>query len=347
MHPVCRKEGRCEADARQHRARAVLSTQMIAGALVLFSLDGAALAAQPVFPDRPVRLIVPFPPGGANDIAARLIGQQLNAIWGRPLIIDNRGGAGGNIATEIAARANPDGYTLLIGSASTLASNVGLYPKLSFDPRRDFAPISLLVTGAYVLVTHTSVPAATAQDLIKLAKAQPGKLNFSTFGEGSSAHLVTEMFKRMAGVQLTHVPYKGGNPALTAVIAGEVQMTFSNLSVALPQARAGKLKALAVTSMKRSPSLPGVPTLDESGLKGFDATAWVGVLAPAGIQRALLLKLNRDMHTVVKDPDVAKQIEARGLEPMVSTPEEFARHIRTEIDRWTRVIKEAGVRVEG
>ncbi len=330
----------------QHHRRSSLRQSVLAGAL-LSSLAGAACAGEPAFPDRPVRLIVPFPPGGANDIAARVVGQQLNTIWGKPVIIDNRGGAGGNIATEIAARANPDGYTLLIGSASTLASNVGLYPKLPFDPRRDFAPISLLVTGPYVLVTNPSVPVATAQDLIKLAKAQPGKLNFSTFGEGSSVHLVTEMFKRVAGVQLTHVPYKGGNPALTAVIAGEVQMTFSNLSVALPQARTGKLKALAVTSVKRSQSLPGVPSLDESGLKGFDATAWVGILAPAGIQRALLLKLNRDMHTVVKDPEVSKRLEARGLDPLISTPDEFARHIRTEIDRWTRVIKEAGVKVEG
>jgi len=219
-------------------------------ALLAFALCAAALcvhAAQRAYPERPVRLIVPFPPGGVNDIASRLIANQLHTIWSAPVIVDNRGGAAGNIGAEIAAKANPDGYTLFIVSGS-IASNAGLYPKLPFDLRRDFAPISMLVSGAYVLVVNPSVPATTAPELIQLAKAQPGKLNFSSFGEGSSAHLVAEWFKRVAGIELTHVPYKGGGPAMAAVVSGEVQMTFANVSVALPQIRAGKLRALAVTS---------------------------------------------------------------------------------------------------
>jgi tripartite-type tricarboxylate transporter receptor subunit TctC len=271
---------------------------------------------------------------------------SLNASWSKPVIIDNRGGANGTIAGEIAAKANPDGYTLFIVSSS-ITSNVALYPKLPFDLARDFAPVSALVTGAYALVTNPSVPAPTVQDLIQLAKAQPGKLNFSSFGAGSSAHLVAELFRRMAGIDIVHVPYKGGGPAVAAVVAGEVQMTFANLSVALPQVKAGKLKALAVSSAKRQQSLANVPSLDEAGLKGFDATAWVGLLAPVKVQRPLLAKLNRDVRSVLGEAELQKQIEARGLEPWPSTPEELARHMRIEIERWGKVIRDAGVKVAG
>ena len=306
----------------------------------------AASAADASFPDRPVRLIVPFPPGGVNDIVSRLVANRLNALWGKAVIIDNRGGANGTIAGEIAAKANPDGYTLFIVSSS-ITSNVALYSKLPFDLARDFAPISTLVTGAYALVVNPSVPAPTVQDLIQLAKAQPRKLNFSSFGEGSSAHLVAELFKRVAGLEMVHVPYKGGGPAVAAVMSGEVQMTFANLSVALPQVKAGKLKALAVSSAKRQPALSSVPSLDESGLKGFDATAWVGLLAPVKAQRPLVLKVNRDVRTVLSEPDLRRQIESHGLEPWPGTPEELSRHTRIEIERWGKVIKDAGVKVEG
>ena len=314
--------------------------------LVLLALFSAvAVAAESRFPERPVRLIVPFPPGGVNDIASRLIANQLHTTWSRPVIVDNRGGAAGNIGADIAAKSNPDGYTLFIVSSS-IASNAGIYPRLPFDLRRDFAAISMLVSGAYVLVVHPSVPAATAQDLIQLAKAQPAKLNFSSFGEGSSAHLVAEWFKRVAGIELTHVPYKGGGPAMAAVASGEVQMTFSNVSVALPQVKAGKLRALAVTSLKRKDTLPDVPSLDEVGLKGFDANAWVGLLAPAKTPQSLVARLNGDVRTALSDAQLRRQLETRGLEAAPSTPEALARHIAVEIDRWGKVGREAGVRLE-
>jgi tripartite-type tricarboxylate transporter receptor subunit TctC len=320
-----------------------VTKSLIAAVLILAS--SFAAAADFRFPERPVRLIVPFPPGGVNDIASRLIANQLHVIWTRPVIIDNRGGAGGNIGAEIAANANPDGYTLFIVSSS-ITSNVALYRKLPFDLRRDFAPISTLVSGAYALVVNPSLPAASVQDLIKLAKAQPGKLNFSSFGHGSSAHLVMELFRRMAGIELTHVAYKGGGPAMAAVVAGEVQMTFSNLSVAIPQVKSGRLRGLAVSSLKRKDSLPNVPSLDEAGLKGFDATAWVGLLAPAKTPREIVLKINRDVRTVLSDAEVRKQLETRGLEALPSTPEELTKHMRIEIERWGKVIKDAGVKLE-
>ena len=314
-------------------------------ALLLLLAATVASAAEPRFPERPVRLIVPFPPGGVNDIASRLVANQLNAMWGRAVIVDNRGGAGGNLGAEIAAKANPDGYTLFVVS-STITSNVALYPKLGYDLKRDFAPVSTLVTGAYVLVVHPSVAASSVQDLIQLAKAKPRALNFSSFGEGGSAHLTGELFKRMAGIDIVHVPYKGGGPAMAAVVSGEVQMTFANLSVALPQVKAGKVKALAVTSVGRKDALSNVPSLDEVGLKGFDATAWVGLLAPVKTPRALVLRINQDVRTVLSDPELRRQLEGRALEALPSTPEELAKHIATEIERWGKVAREAGVKLQ-
>jgi tripartite-type tricarboxylate transporter receptor subunit TctC len=338
---------KCRSDVASFITFASLST--------CFAFPGVAVAAAspaPVglaansFPERSVRLIVPFPPGGVNDIVSRLIASQLNTLWSRPVIIDNRGGANGNIGADIAAKSNPDGYTLFIVSSS-ITSNVALYPKLPFDLKRDFAPISTLVTGAYALVVNPSLPASTVQDLIRIAKAQPRKLDFSSFGEGSSAHLVAELFKRTAGIEMTHVPYKGGGPAMTAVMTGEVHMTFANLSVALPQIKAGKLRALAVSSLRRKESLASVPSLDEAGLKGFDATAWVGLLAPVKVQRPLIAKLNRDVRTVLADSELRRQVEARGLETLPGTPEDLARHMNAEIDRWGKVIRDAGVKADG
>jgi tripartite-type tricarboxylate transporter receptor subunit TctC len=302
--------------------------------------------AQAAYPERPVRMIVPFPPGGANDIVARMVAQRLAEQWGKPVVVDNRAGAGGNIGMETGARANPDGYTLTIGSNSTLATNVVLEPSLPFDPRRDFAAISMIVTAANILIVHPSLAANTTADFIKLARSNTRKLNYSSFGDGSSAHLTGEMFKSAAGVDMVHIPYKGGGPALAAVMGGEVQCTFANLSVALPQVKGGKVKAIAVTSARRATALPELPTLAESGVPGFEATATVGMLAPAGTPRALVLRLNQDVHRVVNEPAMREQLLARGLEIALSTPEEFARYIRNEIERWGRVVRDAGIRVK-
>ena len=305
-----------------------------------------AIAQQGDWPVRPVRWIVPFPPGGANDLVARLVAQKLGERWGRPVVIDNRAGAGGNLGTETGAKAAPDGYTLTVASTSTLGSNVGLNPKLPFDPVRDFAPIALFVTAPNLLAVHPSVAAASVQDLITLAKKSPGKLNYSSFGDGSSAHLVGEMFRSQAGVDIVHVPYKGGGPALAAVMAGEVQMTFSNLSVALPQVRAGKVRGLAVTSRKRALALPELPTVAESGLPDFEATAWVGLVAPRALPAALVQRLNREIRELLAEPEMRNQILSRGLEPADTTPDAFGRWIRADIERWKKVIRVAGIRVQ-
>jgi tripartite-type tricarboxylate transporter receptor subunit TctC len=306
----------------------------------------ASQAADAPYPDRPVRMMVPFPPGGANDIVARLVSQKLSERWNKPVVIDNRAGAGGNIGTEVGARANPDGYTLTIGSTSTYCTNVVLDSKLPFDPRRDFAPITLIVTAPNILVAHPSVPAATVPEFIKFAKAHPQKLNYSSFGEGSSSHLIGEMFKSAAGVTMVHVPYKGGGPALAAVMGGEAQITFSNLSVALPQVKGGKVKGIAVTSGKRATALPELPTIAESGLPGFEAIASVGIMAPTGTSRALVMRVNQDVRAVVGEAAMKDQFVSRGLEIALSTPEAFGRYMRTEIERWGKVVRDAGIQVK-
>ena len=315
--------------------------------LLLLALAHAS-AHSAEYPERAVRMMVPFPPGGANDIVARLVAQKLSERWAKLVVIDNRAGAGGNIGMEIGARANPDGHTLTIGSTSTYCTNVALDPKLSFDPRRDFAPITLIVIAPNILVTHPSVPARTVQEFIHHAKAnaQARRLNYSTFGNGSTSHLIAEMFSSAAGIAMLHVPYKGGGPALAAVMGGEVQLTFSNLSVALPQVQGGKVRGIAVTSAKRATALPELPTVAESGLAGFEAIASVGILAPAGTPRTLLLRVNQDVHAVVVAPAMKEQFISRGLEIALSTPEEFARYIRTEIERWSKVVRDAGIRAQ-
>jgi tripartite-type tricarboxylate transporter receptor subunit TctC len=301
-------------------------------------------AAADAYPERPVRIIVPFPPGGANDIVARIVGQRLYERWGKPTVIDNRGGAGGNIGTEIGARAAPDGYTLLMGSGSTLAANVGLYRNLPFDPRKDFAPVSLVAVAPYVLIVANNVAATTVPQLIQLAKARPRQMNYSSFGEGSSAHLIAEDFKHHAGIDITHIPYKGGGPALAAVMGGEVQVSFSNLSVALPQVRAGKVRALMVTTRKRSPAIPELATPAESGVPDFEASAWLGLLAPAGTPRPLVMRINGDTRVVVES--ARKQLSDQGLEPQPSTPEALGQLIRVEIERYSKVIREAGIKAQ-
>jgi tripartite-type tricarboxylate transporter receptor subunit TctC len=318
------------------------ATGLLASCIVLAAGPMAVHAAD-AWPSRPVRLIVPFPPGGANDIVARLVAGRLQERWGTPVVIDNRAGAGGNIGTELGARANPDGYTLLVGSGSTLGSNASLYAKLPFDVLKDFAPISLIAAAPFVLVAHPSLAARTVPELVALAKASPGRITYSSFGEGSSAHLVGELFQSMAGVKMIHVPYKGGGPAMTAVVGGEVQATVANLSVALPFIRGGKVNAIGVTTARRAAALPEAPTIAEAGLPGFEASAWVGLVAPVGMPPAMVRRFNADTHAAVQHSDTQKQLEVRGLEPMLSTPAEFARYLAQEVKRWDGVVRSAGI----
>jgi len=357
--PAARSPGRSGGNAPswpgQTRPRAAAATLCSAvgltPALTLTLALAAALAphaqAQPAaqpFPARPVRLIVPFAPAGVNDIVARLVGARLQDRWGVAVVVDNRAGAGGNIGTELGARASPDGHTLLVGSSSTLGSNASLYAKLPFDVLRDFAPISLIATAPYVLVVGPQLSPRQVPEFVALARSSPQPLAYSSFGEGSSAHLVGELFLSRTGIRMVHVPYKGGGPALTAVLTGEVQATFANLSVALPQLQAGKVRALAVTTPQRTRSLPDVATFTEAGVKGFETSAWVGMVAPAATPSALVRRLNADLHAVVGSADMRAQLETRGLDPWLSTPAEFSAHLAREIRNWDAVIRTAGVR---
>lgn len=315
-------------------------------AVVIASLPGAALPAAPPFPDRPVRLVVPFPPAGANDIVARQIAAQLAERWGRSVVVDNRAGAGGLLGTEIGARAAADGYTLTVASTSTFAAPVGLYARLPFDPVRDFAPITQAVSAPNVLVVHPGVAAHSVKELVALATAKPGGLHYSSFGSGSSAHLVGEMFRHLAGVNIVHVPYKGGGPALLAVLGGEVQLTFANLSAAMPHIKTGKVRVLGVTGARRSPALPDAPTVSDAGVPGFVATAWVGFAAPAKTPAALVNRLHGDFVAVLAVPALRTWFASQGLEIVANRPSEFAQHVRDDIARWTKVIKAAGIKLD-
>ncbi|MBI3067329.1 MAG: tripartite tricarboxylate transporter substrate binding protein [Betaproteobacteria bacterium] len=297
------------------------------------------------YPERPIRFIVPFPPGAANDILARAVGQRLADRWGQSVIVDNRGGAGGTLGTAIAARATPDGYTIVIVPA-THAINVTLYTKPPYDAVRDFAPIALIATGPYMLVVNPSLPARSVKELLALAKARPGRLNYGSAGTGNATHLIGELMKSMTGIQITHVPYKGVGPALTDVIAGQVQIMFGSVSATSPQARAGRVRALAVTSAKRSIAVPDVPTLDEAGVPGFDAVGWWGVLAPAGIPAAIVAKINREIVAMLANAEMRQWLQTQGFEPAGGSSQQFARYINDEIVKWGKVVRASGARLD-
>jgi len=297
------------------------------------------------YPEKSIRFIVPFPPGAANDILARAIGQKLTERWGQAVVVDNRGGAGGVLGTALAAKAIPDGYTIVLVPA-THAINVSLYSKPPFDAVKDFAPISLIATGAYMLVVNPLLPAKSVKELISLAKARPGKLNFGSAGTGNATHLVGELLKRMAGIQMTHVPYKGVSLALTDVMSGQVDMMFGSISATAPQAKAGKVHALAVTSAKRSAAVPEVPTLDEAGVPGYDAVGWWGVLAPARTPAAIVSKMNREIGAIVGEPEMRQWLQRQGFEPTSGTPAQFAQFIKAEIAKWGEVVKASGARLD-
>lgn len=299
------------------------------------------------YPSRPIRLIVPFAPGGTTDILARILGQKLGDNLGQQVIADNRAGAAGNVGTALAAKAPPDGYTLLIGVISPLAINVSLYgSKLPYNPEQDFAPISLITQVPQVLSLHPSVPAHNVKELISLAKAHPNKLTYGTAGAGTSNHLVAELFKTAAGIQMLHVPFKGAGPAQVAVMSGEVDMMVSAPPAVMTQIKAGRLRALAVSSAKRSPALPDVPTMMESGLQAFEATAWYCLVAPAGTPRPIVDKIRAALIRAMEAPQIRDRLLSEGAAPESSTPEELGTFIKTEISKWAKAVKLSGARIE-
>ncbi|MDB5905390.1 MAG: hypothetical protein JWM26_4268 [Betaproteobacteria bacterium] len=310
---------------------------------VLFGLAPGAYAQS--YPAKPIRMVVPFAPGGGSDLVGRVLAQKLSVALGQQVIVDNRAGAGGRIGTEAVARAAADGYTLLFATSSVMVTAPALYAKLAFDMPRDFAPVSLVASTAYVLVVHPSVPVRTVKEFIALAKRTPGKLSYASSGQGGPAHLAGELFSAAANVNMVHVPYKGSSPGTTSVIAGETDAMFSNLLPALPAVKSGRLHALGVTSARRSSIVPDVPTL-ASTLPGFDVEQLYGVLAPAGTSREIVRRLNRETVKAVQATDVKAKLASDGSEVLVSTPEAFEQRIVAEIAKWSKVIKAAGIRDE-
>jgi len=316
--------------------RALLATLSVAFALHAYGQDA--------WPTRPVRMILPFPPGGGTDILGRLIAERLSAGIGQPVVTENRGGAGGNVGAEAAARSAPDGYTIVL-VAPSLAISPTLYSKINYDPVKDFAPISLVATVPNVMVTQPSLP-GQLQEFIAFVKAKAGALNFGSGGAGTSNHLAGELFNIVTGARLVHVPYKGVNLAMQDVLAGNVHLVFIGIPAAAPHIKAAKLRALAVVAPQRSSALPDVPTVAEAGLKDFEVTTWYGILAPAGTPQPVVRRLNAELVKIMHAPEMKEKLTATGTEPLTSTPEEFAAYIKREIAKWGDVIRKAGVKAD-
>jgi tripartite-type tricarboxylate transporter receptor subunit TctC len=313
--------------------------------LPLFLLVSCQAAAQQ-YPSRPIRVLIPFTAGSAADIIARAMEPQMREKLGQPLVIDNRGGAGGNIAAELTAKSTPDGYTLMMGTIGTHAINYSLYSRLNFHPQRDFTPIAMVGESPNVLVTNPRVPASSIQELIALAKAKPGQLNYGSSGAGTSVHLSAELFNSMAGVKTVHVPFKGASEALAALLGGQTDLMFASLSSSIPLIKSGKLKAYAVTGAQRSPSIPELPTVAEAALPGFAAVAWYGLFAPAGVSRSNVAVINRAALAALETQEVRGRLFASGVEIRTSTPEAFASYIESEIRKWAQVVKASGARAD-
>ena len=311
----------------------------------LLSIPFTVFAQLDAFPAKPIRIVVPFPPGGATDVAARLIATRMSEKWGHAVVIDNRAGAGGNVGSDIVAKSAPDGYTLVMGVTGSHAINTSLYSKMPFDPVADFIAISQVAVVPNVIVVHPSVPASTLAELVALARREPGKLNYASLGNGTAAHLGMEMLKSAAGIDITHVPYKGSAPAVSDLLAGQVQMMVDGLPSALPHIKAGKLRAIAITSLRRSPALPDLPTVAEN-YPGFYADAWSGLFAPKGTPPAVVDKLSVEVQRILRLPDVREKLAGLGAEPVGSTPAEFSAHVKREIDKWARVVKTSGAKVD-
>lgn len=326
-------------------ANRVRRSLLICGLLAALSpLAAPARAAD--YPTRPVVLVVAFTPGGPSDVLARIVGKKMEELLGQPFVIENRPGAGGNIAAEAVARAKPDGHTLLMGNNSILATNEALYKNISFNPQKDFVPITLIGTQANILVVHPSVPATSLKELIALIKSQPGKFNFASSGYGAAAHLAGELFKSSAQVDIVHVPYKGAAPALQDVIGGRNQMMFATAASVVGHIESKQVRALAVTTMKRTAVLPDVPTMDEAGLKDFEASTWHGLVAPAGTPPAVLKALHAAAVKALNDPGVQTSLGRLGVDIVGGTPEEFDAYIKAEIPKWTAIVKASGASMD-
>ena len=315
----------------------------VAGVAAALWATGALAQA---YPAKPIRLMVPFPPGGSTDIVARIVAQKLGAQLGQSLVIENRGGAGGTLGTAVVAKAPADGYQLVVGTTSTHVVAPSVYQKLEYDPVKDFAPISLMAVTPYLLVVNPNLPAKSLKELVALMKSQPGKLNYASAGVGSTTHLAMEMLKGVSQTYALHIPYNGNGPAGTAVIAGQVEVLFGSLPAVLPHAKSGRVRALAVGTPKRSPSLPDVPTVSEQGYPGFDASLWLAFFAPAGTPQAIVDRLHREIVATVAQPDTRDALDKAGAEPITSTPAELSAMIKDGVGKYAKVVKAAGVKPE-
>lgn len=312
---------------------------------VLATMVASHFAQAQNYPTKPIRLIVPFAPGGGTDITARAIALKLTEAWGQTVVPDNRTGANGTIGVDIAAKSAPDGYTLTMISSSH-SVNVSLYKKLPYDLIRDLSPITQATTQPYALVVHPSVPAKSVKELIALAKAKPGTLNYGSSGNGGLSHLSGALFSSLAGINITHIPYKGGAPAMTDVIAGQIQMLFSTILQSHAHIKAGRLRPLAVTTVKRSAAAPELPTMREAGVPGYEVAGWYGILAPAKTPQPIITKLNQEIVRILHTDELKDRLSADGSEPVGNTPEQFGAHIKSEVAKWSKVVKEAGIRAE-
>ena len=315
------------------------------GAMLVLCAASSALA-QGAYPSKPVRLIVPFPPGGAVDYYARAVQNRLAETLGQPILIENRSGASGMVGADLVAKSPPDGYTVLVGNIASLAMNVGLYSKMPYDPVKDLTPIMRTVAVDYAMVVHPSVPARTVAEFVAYAKANPGKMSYGSAGSGSAPHLSTELFKQRAGIDIVHIPFKGGGPMVTDLLGGQIQMVIADQANLMPHVKAGRLRALAVGTLVRSAVYPEIPTIAESGYPGFEARAWQGIAGPAGMPPDVVKQLQAAIAKVMAMPDVRTRLVEGGLDPIVSSPEEFGEFIRAEIAKWSKVAKDVGARVD-
>jgi len=314
--------------------------------LVALAMANVYPALAETWPTRPIRFIVPFAPGGGGDVVGRIIGQRMSDQLGKPLVIDNRAGGGGTLGCELAAKAAPDGYTLLLGNVGPIAVGPALYPKLAYDPVRDFAPVTMIASFPNLLVANPGLPFKTVPELVAYAKSRPGQLNFASAGAGTSTHLAGELFKSVAGIDVVHVPYKGGAAAMTDIIAGQVAYYFGTMPSSMPLAKAGKLRALAVTSLTRSPAAPEVPTIAESGYPKFETAAWYGLMFPTGTPREIVARTNAATMVVLALPDIRERLVHEGSEPLGSTPAQFGAYIKAEIAKWSAVVKAANLKAD-